>query len=209
MLSQFLKPKNTVFLETDQLANNLNKLTALFYQFTAEDNDSRRSEQIAAIDGYKNEVFKTVKLINEELNRNFLAPFDREDIYHFTSKLGEIANTIYGTGRRMINHDLKADDFSIELLARQLTSIIQSLTKAIKVLQQKQLIAGLSENCVAIDAQLVAFDEMVNEAMNNTAANVSAVELIKRNDILYMCDDLSKQLSDALNILESFIVKYQ
>ena len=64
ILSQILRPKNVVFIETDLLADNLNNAAGLFYQFTDEVSETRRNTQLQAMESFKNDIFKNVKNIN-------------------------------------------------------------------------------------------------------------------------------------------------
>ena len=113
-------PKNRVFYELfEKVAANSalmgNKLRAL----VSEPDFDKRTAIINQIEDLEHANDELTHNIFTELGRNFITPFDREDIHYLATSLDDIADTIYASAKKINSLENQADDvfdMSIERL---------------------------------------------------------------------------------------------
>ncbi len=141
-----------------------------------------------------------------KLNRSFITPFDREDVYNLGSALDNIIDMIDTTAQHIALY--RITDISSE--ARQLAFVIlkacQTVNKAVVMLEnQRERISAL---CLEIN-------ELENEADTVRASGITKlfdnehdpVALIKWKEIYENLEFVTDCCEDAGNILESIVIK--
>lgn len=143
-----------------------------------------------------------------ELGKNFITPFDREDIYSLVSAVDDIADYIYATS---MNIELyKVNTFSTELiqLAELLTEMCHDLEVAILELRSFSNTKIIADICVKINKGESRADHLSNTAIARLfEAETDAIELIKQKEILQNLEMAADKCDDAANVLESILVK--
>mgnify|MGYP002135655431 CR=1 FL=1 len=67
-----------------------------------------------------------------ELGRNFITPFDREDIHYLASALDDIADYIFATSKKINFYKVNPNDSGIQKLAELILQGSVEITKAVK-----------------------------------------------------------------------------
>ena len=145
--------------------------------------------------------------IIQKLNKTFVTPLDREDIYSLASKLDDILDLIDVCSQRIIMYNVE----SIPAEAKSLGFIIlQSclvVDKAVAMLGKKsndQLFAL----CVEINALENEADRVCREAISRLFdEEKDPIQLIKWKEIFETLEKATDKCEDAANILESVVVK--
>ena len=103
-LNSFLKifmPKNKVFYELfESVADNAAKMSTLLRGVVAEADFDKRTAVINQIEDLEHANDELTHSIFTELGRNFITPFDREDIHYLASSLDDIADYIYAAAKK-------------------------------------------------------------------------------------------------------------
>ena len=101
ILKVFL-PKDKVFFSLfEQVSSNIEFLSSSLVLLVNETDFNKRC---VILDTMKNSERKNDTLTHTifvELGKNFITPFDREDIHSLASVLNEIADYIFKTGKKM------------------------------------------------------------------------------------------------------------
>lgn len=144
--------------------------------------------------------------IIKKLNKSYITPFEREDIYALASALDDILDIIDASSQHIIIYNI--DKITPE--AKELGFIIlkscKAVEKAISLLGSK--LPAISEHCVEINS-------LENEADHVRAGAVSRlfheekdpIQLIKWKEIYENLELVTDKCEDAANILESVVVK--
>ncbi len=143
----------------------------------------------------------------KKLNKTFVTPLDREDIYQLTAKLDDILDLIDVCAQRVIMYNVE----SIPPQAKSLGFIILQccivIDKAVAQLGKKsndQLFAL----CVEINALENEADRVCREAISILFdEEKDPIQLIKWKEIYEMLETATDKCEDAANILESVVVK--
>jgi predicted phosphate transport protein (TIGR00153 family) len=145
--------------------------------------------------------------IIQKLNKTFVTPLDREDIYALASKLDDILDLIDVSAQRIIMYNVE----SIPVQAKSMGFIILQcclvVDKAVAMLGKKaneQLFA----KCVEINALENEADRVSREAISNLFdEEKDPFQLIKWKEIYETLEKATDACEDAANILESVVVK--
>ncbi|MFN7200367.1 MAG: DUF47 domain-containing protein, partial [Bacteroidota bacterium] len=93
--NSFLKifiPKNAVFFELfEKVAENLTVMGTQLKAVVAEPDFDKRAKLIAVIEDLEHQNDDLTHSLFTELGRNFITPFDREDIHYLATSLDDIA----------------------------------------------------------------------------------------------------------------------
>ncbi|MEI9913053.1 MAG: DUF47 family protein [Bacteroidota bacterium] len=104
-LNSFLKifmPKNRIFFELfEQVADNCAKMGSVLKDMVAEPDFDKRAALISQIEDLEHANDELTHSIFTELGRNFITPFDREDIHYLASSLDDIADYIYASAKKI------------------------------------------------------------------------------------------------------------
>lgn len=144
--------------------------------------------------------------IIRKLNKSFITPFDREDIYSLAGALDDIIDIIDASTQHIIVYHI--DHITPE--AKELGFIIlkscQTIEKAIGVLEkQPQLI---SDFCVEINSLENEADRVRADAISRLFdEEKDPICLIKWKEVYENLELVTDKCEDAVNILESIVVK--
>jgi uncharacterized protein Yka (UPF0111/DUF47 family) len=101
ILSVFL-PKDKVFYNLfEQTAQNVTEMGKLLHQYVFEADPNIRLKISKQIEDYEHKNDEITHNIFTELGKNFITPFDREDIHSLASALDDIADCIYAAGKKI------------------------------------------------------------------------------------------------------------
>jgi uncharacterized protein Yka (UPF0111/DUF47 family) len=104
ILSIFL-PKDKVFYSLfEQTAQNVTEMGKLLHQFVFEADPNVRLAISKQIEDYEHKNDEITHNIFTELGKNFITPFDREDIHYLATAMDDVADYIYASCKKMQFH---------------------------------------------------------------------------------------------------------
>ena len=144
--------------------------------------------------------------ITTKLNKSFITPFDREDIYTLSVALDDVCDYIDATARAVVMYDIhEADEY-----VQQLTVIMQKLADeihaAVGMLKKAQ---GMSPHLLEIQRLENDADEVYFKAMGALFKNSSdAVTIIKLKELYEILENATDRCESVGNIIESIVLKH-
>jgi len=205
----FFSPKDKKFQPLFELGvKNLVGISKSLLLTVREENQEKREIHFRETERLEQAGDDIAHSIFLELGKNFITPFDREDIYSLVSAIDDIADYIYATS---MNIELyKVNTFSAELiqLAELLTEMCTHLEVAILELRSFSNTKIIADICVKINKGESRADFLSNTAIARLfEAETDAIELIKQKEILQNLEMAADKCDDAANVLESILVK--
>ena len=101
IFAKLLAPKNKVFYELfEKSADNVKQMGQLLTQVIGEPDFDKRQGLISQMENVEHDNDELTHLLFTELGRNFITPFDREDIHYLASALDDIADYIFATAKK-------------------------------------------------------------------------------------------------------------
>ncbi len=206
---KYFIPKDRMFFPLfDKAAANLQEGGNAIYQLviaeTAEQKGKwyREIERIEHVgDDITHEIFK-------ELSKNFITPFDREDIHRLVSAIDDVLDYIHGSSKRMELYKIDQVTTDIVKLAELIQKGTTELRRAVFELKNMSKMRDITDSLVRINS----IENHADDIFDNAVARLfefekDAVQIIKIKEVLSALETATDKCEDAANVIESIIVK--
>lgn len=208
-LLQFFNTKDKTFVPLFVTAtNNLVELSVLLEKMIATDSgqwgELSKSAQELDLKGEKN-----FRNIIKELGRNFITPFDREDIHELATAISSAQDFIHGSGKRIYLFKVHEMDPHFAELSVQITLGTRQLQKACELLISMKNAVEIKQICQEIKKIELEADSIFDRATTSLfAREKDPIEIMKKKDILEALETATDKIDDAANIIRSILIKY-
>lgn len=202
------KDKKVFFPLFEQAANNVVNMAKTLVETVNSNSPETREELIKQIDRLENKGDEITHQIYLELGKNFITPFDREDIHLLASAIDDVADNIHGAANRMSLY--RIDDFNehIKKLSDLILQASIDLEKAIKELRDLKNVRSIAASCIRINSIENQADYVFDRAVADLFLyEKDAIRLIKYKEILASLETATDMCEDAANVMESILVK--
>ncbi|MFA6276940.1 MAG: DUF47 family protein [Pedobacter sp.] len=205
----FFTPKDKKFQPLfEQAGSNVLKIAeALLVVVTTNDLEKRKEaiKEVERLEHVGDDITHTIFI---ELSKNFITPFDREDIHTLASAIDDIADYIHASAGNIELYNVTNIGDAMVKLAELLVEMCSDLEKAIKELRSFKNIRVIADACVRINSAENQADYVCNLAIARLFEfETNAIELIKQKEILQTLEIATDKCEDAANVLESILVK--
>jgi hypothetical protein len=144
--------------------------------------------------------------IIKKLNKSFVTPLDREDIYALSAALDDILDLIDASAQRIVMYNVEKPTQEAKELAFLILKSCQTIDKAVALLGGK--LEPIAEYCVEVNALENEADRVCREAISRLFdEEKDPIQLIKWKEIYETLERATDKCEDAANILESVVVK--
>ncbi|MFT3796378.1 DUF47 domain-containing protein [Flavobacterium sp.] len=207
---QFLVPKDKKFFPLfEEASKNLTLLAETLHEAInvpkAEREDYFR--KIEELEGKIEEITHSTHL---ELSRNFITPFDREDIHSLIKAIDNVADYMHGAASRMRLYQVEKITKSIRKLTEINLEACQLIGIAIKELKDldgnHKKIADVCKKINKLESKAdTVFDKAVADIFEN---ETDAKNIIKYKEVLSALESASDKCKSVSNVLEQISVKH-
>ncbi len=206
---KFFTPKDKKFQPLfEQAASNALKISEELLIALNTSNLEKRKAHIREIERLEHVGDEISHSIFLELSKNFITPFDREDIHSLASAVDDIADYIHASATNIELYNIVKIGDSMIKLAELLVEMCTDLEKAIKELRSFKNIRVIADACVRINSGENKADYICNLAIARLFEfETNAIELIKQKEVLQTLELATDKCEDAANVLESILVK--
>ncbi len=200
-------PKEIDFFEIfDRAALNVTKagvlLVALMEKF---DRVEERAKEIYEVEQEGDIITHEIM---KKLNKTFITPIDREDLYTLASRLDDILDLIWGAVDRIVVFKIKEATKEAVSMAKDLQVTTEVIHKAIHKLKEKQY-AHVQDYCIEINRLENRVDRDFRDALGKLFDNEKdPILIIKWKEIYEHLEDASDRCEDVANVLEAIVLKY-
>lgn len=203
-------PSNTVFFELfESISGNVSKMGGLFKQVIAEPDSDKRSSLVQLIIDLEHDNDELTHKVFTELGRNFITPFDREDIHALATALDDIADYIYSSAKKINFYRVNPNETGMQKMAELIDQGANQVQIAVKELRDMKKIRNITEALVKINSIENQADDVFDMAIENLFnTEPDAKEVIKKRDIYQVMEVVTDKCEDAGNVIESIIIKY-
>ncbi|MCJ7553358.1 MAG: DUF47 family protein, partial [Ignavibacteriaceae bacterium] len=141
--------------------------------------------------------------ITKRLNKTFITPFDREDIFALIKRLDDISDMLLGAAARVDTFNItKKIDY-----ADQMAAIVHHQVVELGTAIQDLKVKSINECKAVMDLESQA-DKVYQNAMKELFENEKdAIELIKRKEILDLLERISDKCQSTANVILSIFIK--
>lgn len=205
----FFTPKDKKFQPLfEQAGSNVRKIAEALLVVVTTDDIEKRKEAIKEVERLEHVGDDITHTIFIELSKNFITPFDREDIHSLASAIDDIADYIHASAGNIELYNVTNIGEPMVKLAELLVEMCNDLEKAIKELRSFKNIRVIADACVRINSAENQADYTCNLAIARLFEfETNAIELIKQKEVLQTLEIATDKCEDAANVLESILVK--
>ncbi len=212
-LQSFLKifmPKNKIFYELfEKVATNVEKMGSQLRDVVAEPDFDKRASIIAQIEDLEHANDELTHHLFTELGRNFITPFDREDIHYLATSLDDIVDYIYASAKKINFYKVNPNDIGLQKFSELIEQASQQVKIAVFELRDMKNMRNITEALVKINSIENQADDIFDFSIERLFETESdAKEVIKKREIYQVMEIVTDKCEDASNVIESIIIKY-
>jgi len=192
-----------LLLLQQQAAKTLEGLRAL--EAYSRDGDRHQAEIVVRAEAEEDELRR---ILIDELNRSFVTPFDREDIFALSRALDDVLDYAYSTVDEMEILKVEPDPF-IYKMARLLREGAEELDLAVHTLKTRPQVA----NDHAVRAKQIEnqAEKVYREALVHLFDGITAIEdvvyVLKMREVYRHLSNAADRGDEAANVIGDIVVK--
>lgn len=210
-LLKFFLPKDKVFYTLFENASaNLETLAKKLVQEVNESDFNKRAVLIKEMEDLEHQNDMLTHTIFVELGKNFITPFDREDIHSLATALDDIADYIYASGKKINFYKIDpTTDSGIQKSADAILQAVLAVNQAVVELRNLKNTQKIVECIIKINSAENSADDLFDLSIEKLFdSDVDAKELIKKRELYQVLETVTDKCEDAGNVIESIVVKY-
>lgn len=202
-----LFPKEVDFFEIfDRVSLNITKAGVLLVALM--ENFDRLEDRAKEIYEVEQEGDIMTHEIMKKLNKTFITPIDREDLYALASRLDDILDLIWGAVDRLVVFRITVATKEAVAMSKDLLATTEIIHKAIQKLKEKKY-SHVQDCCIEINRLENIIDRDFRDALGKLFDEVKdPILIIKWKEIYEHLEDASDKCEDVANILEAIVLKY-
>jgi hypothetical protein len=203
-------PKDRIFYSLfEGVAETVHEMAISLVEMVHEVSEDKRASIQAHIENLEHKNDDATHDIFTELGRNFITPFDREDIHALATALDDIADYIHASAKKISFYHINPNDTGIH----KLTDLVLQSTVEIK-----KAVLGLRDmkNLREMTSALIKINSIENQADDVFDMSIEMLfniendfkEVIKKREVYQVLEIATDKSEDAANVIESIIIKY-
>lgn len=206
---QYFVPKDKKFFPLfEQASTNLIDIAQTLHEAVNTDDLEQRKLLYKKVKDLEHKGDEITHQIHLELGKNFITPFDREDIHTLASALDDIADYIFDSANRMELYHVDTITEPIRELAGLIVEAVTALSKGMHELRNLKNVRSIADACVRVNSVENKADYVYNKAIGDLFLyEKDAISLIKYKEVLATLETATDMCEDVANVLESILVK--
>jgi len=183
-----------------QSAKTLEGLEAL-WNFT--ENTSRENGTL--VGNIEREADELRRILIEELDKTFVTPLDREDIFALSRAIDDVVDYANSTVDEMVIYEVKGDRH-IKEMVNILRKAARELDDAVKILKDHPKIA--SDHAVKAKAYENQMEKAYHQALAELFKGTDTVHMLKMREVYRHLSNAADRGDEAANIISSIVMKH-
>ncbi len=203
-------PKNKVFYELfEGVAEKVLEMATKLKEMVSEPDRNIRASILAHIEDLEHKNDENTHRIFTELGRNFITPFDREDIHYLATALDDICDYIYASAKKINFYNVNPNDTGIQKMADLILNGSQEIRIAVMGLRDMKNLREMTEAMVKVNSIENQADDVFDMSIEMLFQQENDFkEVIKKREIYQVMEIATDKCEDAANVIESIIIKY-
>lgn len=166
-------------------------------------------DKINAIEEIEHKCDGHVHKMLEQLNRSFITPIDREDIYLIAKELDNITDSIEATAHRFLMFHVKEVRDEAKKLATMVKKCAEALQQVMKEMKNMKTSKTLNDYIIEVNRIEDEGDRVFRSAISALFSNeVNPIEVTKWMEIFNYLENTLDACEDVANIVEGVVMKH-
>ncbi|MGH7672357.1 MAG: DUF47 domain-containing protein [Gemmatimonadales bacterium] len=201
-----LLPRNEEFFDLFTEVATRNKEAARYLRELFEAPPDSRTPIVEAIKRLEHEADQVTHEVVNRLDRTFITPLDREDIYQLASDVDDVMDAMDGCARRAQIFRLGSSPPGVRQLVEVIQRMVSVLAEAVGRLKKGD---DVMRFCVEAKRLEEEGDAIYHETLGQMFGNErDAIEIIKWKEIYDNLERTLDQAEDVANVVESITIKH-
>jgi len=193
----------------ENVAETVIQMAAKLKEVVYEKEFDKRAALIQEIEDLEHVNDDYTHKIFTELGKNFITPFDREDIHYLASALDDICDYIYASAKKINFYKVNPDDIGFQKMADLILNSCSEVQKAVGELRDMKNLRKITDAMVLINSIENQADDVFDMSIEKLfETEPDAKEVIKKREIYQVMEIVTDKCEDAANVIESIIIKY-
>lgn len=204
MAFSLLPKEDLYFTLFSQITVKIQEAAALLVELLqgSDENFDALSKKIKSVEHECDEITHN---ITTRLNKSFITPFDREDIYTLSVALDDVCDYIDAAARAVVMYNIHESDKYAQELAIIMQKQSVEIHGAISMLKTAK---GMEQHLLDIQRLENDADEVYFRAMAVLFKESDAVKIIKWKELYEILENATDRCESVGNIIESIILKH-
>lgn len=208
LLKYFIPQDRLFFPLFDKAAANLQEGGKAIYKLVTTEKPEDRVKWFREIERIEHVGDEITHVIFKELSKNFITPYDREDIHRLISAIDDVLDYIHGSSKRIELYKLTVISNEIVKLSELIQTGTEELRRAVFELKNMRKMRDITDSLVRINSIENHADDIFDNAVAKLFdTETDAIQIIKNKEILSALETATDKCEDAANVIESIIVK--
>ena len=203
-------PKDKVFYSLfEEVADSVARMGELLKELVSEPDFDKRAAIISQLETQEHINDEFTHRIFTELGRNFITPFDREDIHYLASSLDDICDYVYSACKKINFYKVNPNDTGIQKMADLIEQGTAQIRIAVRELRNMRDMRKITDALVKVNSIENQADDIFDLSIDRLfETEPDAKEVIKKREIYQVMEIVTDKCEDAANVIESIIIKY-
>lgn len=209
-IMKIFMPKDRIFYSLfEEVAHTVAKMGKTMKEVVKEPDFDKRAALISQIEDLEHVNDDYTHKIFTELGRNFITPFDREDIHYLASALDDIADYIFASAKKINFYKVNPNDQGIQKMADLIDQGCEQIKNAVLELRDMKDMRQITDALVKVNSIENQADDIFDMSIDRLfETEPDAKEVIKKREIYQVMEIVTDKCEDAGNVIESIIIKY-
>jgi uncharacterized protein len=201
MFNKLLPKEEKYFDNFKEMIAHISEMASYTYQlFSSDQTDKNLIIKIKPLENRCDDISSKVV---KRLNKTFITPFDREDIFALIKRLDDISDMLLGAAMRVETYNIVQKIEHTDKLAAIVLEQIKELGKAIQDLKIKSINEMKIVKSLESEADRV-YQISIKELFEREKDPIS---LIKKKEILDILENTSDRCQSTANVIMSIFIK--
>lgn len=207
---KFFLPKDRIFYQLfEEVSVTSLEMSLLLKKMVNEREFDVRAEVLRQIEDLEHKNDDLTHKIFTELSRNFITPFDREDIHYLATAMDDVADYIFASAKKINFYRVDPQHESFTKMADLIVQGCENIKTAVTGLKDMKNMRQITDALVRINSIENQADDVFDYSIERLFATENdAKEVIKKREIYQVMEIATDKCEDAANVIESIIVKY-
>ncbi len=206
---QFLVPKDKKFFPLfEQASANLITLAETLHE-AVNAPKAEREDYFKKIEELEAVIEEITHKTHLELSRNFITPFDREDIHSLIKSIDNVADYMHSAASKMRLYQVEKITKSIRKLTEINLEACQLIGVGVRELRDMKDHKVIKDTCKKINKLESKADSVFDKAVADIFENENdAKNIIKYKEVLSALESASDKCKSVSNVMEQISVKH-
>lgn len=205
MAFSFIPKEDQYFTLFSQMSAKIQEAAAILVEMLQgpHENFDHLSKKIKSVEHECDELAHSISV---SLNKSFITPFDREDIYSLTVRLDDVCDYIDAAARLVVMYDIQEADENARRLSRILQKQVAEINSAVSMLKKSD---GMKPHLLEIQRLENDADEIYFKGTGELfATETDPIQLIKLKELYEILENGTDICESVGNIIESIVLKH-